>query len=137
MPSLRHAVFAPLFFLLATGSTFYARVAYAADVEVTTSSPPEAKLASLDAHTTTIPESTVRTYGSVLDQLDPKCTEDRERIGDIATKGVELLQGRKGVKMSYLKFLQAMNDSIPPGTESLNLKCAEIASILVTSISRP
>jgi hypothetical protein len=103
---------------------------------VTGASPAEAKLAAIDAHGTTVQREAVRVYGELLDDLDRKCKEDRTRIGNIAVKCVELL-ARKNVRMTHLKFLQAMNDSMPAGSESLGLSCAEIGAMLVTTIDRP
>jgi hypothetical protein len=105
-------------------------------VTVTSSSPPEAKLASIDAGSKVVQQSTVRQYARLLDDLDRKCKENRTQIGDFAAKGVELLAEKK-VTMTYLKFLQSMNGSMPEGSEKLNLSCAEIAAMLVTMIERP
>jgi hypothetical protein len=71
-----------------------------------------------------------------LDGLDRKCKEDRTQIGAFAVKGVELLAEKK-VTMTHLKFLESMNDSMPEGSETLNLSCAEIAALLATMIERP
>jgi len=43
----------------------------------------------------------------------------------------------KNVPLTHLKFLQSMDGSIPDGAERLNLSCAEIAAMLVTTIDRP
>jgi hypothetical protein len=105
-------------------------------VTVTDASTPEAKLAALDAHSKTVQQSAIGEYARLLDGLDRKCKEDRDRIRDISVKGVELL-AEKNVAMTHKKFLQAMNDSMPPGSETRNLGCAEIAAFLVTMIDRP
>jgi hypothetical protein len=50
-------------------------------VTVTDASAPEAKLAALDAHSKTVQQSVIREYARLLDDLDRKCREDRDRIG--------------------------------------------------------
>jgi hypothetical protein len=105
-------------------------------IMVTDASPPEAKLAALDAHSKTVHQSAIGEYARLLDGLDRKCKEDRDRIRDITVKGVQLLAEKK-VAMTHKTFLQAMNDSMPEGSETRNLGCAEIAAFLVTMIDRP
>lgn len=112
-------------------------VSFAQNVRVTDSSPPEAKLAAIDQGSTVVSRSRIRDYGRPLNRLDQKCKEPRERIADYAVKGVELLKEKKNVRMSILRFLQAMDESIPKGSESLDLSCAEITALLVTMIDRP
>ena len=114
---------------------FLAASPAAQTVTVTDASPPEARLAALDAHSKTVQQSAIGEYAHLLDGLDRKCKEDRDRIGDVAVKGVQLLAEKK-VAMTHKKFLQAMNDSMPKGSEALNLGCAEIAAFLVTMIDR-
>jgi hypothetical protein len=116
--------------------TFLAAAPAAQTVIVTDASVPEAKLAALDAHSKTVQQGAIGEYARLLDGLDRKCKEDRERIGDIAVKGVQLL-AKKKVAMTHRQFLQAMTDSMPKGSETLNLGCAEIAAFLVTMIDRP
>ena len=115
---------------------FLAASPAAQTVIVTDASAPEAKLAALDAHSKTVQQGAIGEYARLLDGLDRKCKEDRERIGDIAVKGVQLL-AKKKVAMTHRQFLQAMTDSMPKGSETLNLGCAEIAAFLVTMIDRP
>lgn len=105
-------------------------------VTVTNSSSAEAKLASIDARSKVLQESTVRQYARLLDDLDRRCKENRTQIGDFAATGVELLAEKK-VAMTHLKFLQSMNGAMPEGSEALELSCAEIAALLVTMIDRP
>jgi hypothetical protein len=116
--------------------TFLAASPAAQTVIVTDASAPEAKLAALDAHSKTVQQSAIGEYARLLDGLDRKCKEDRERIGNIAVKGVQLL-AEKRVAMTHRQFLQAMKDSMPKGSDTLNLGCAEIAAFLVTMIDRP
>ena len=116
--------------------TFLAAAPAAQTVIVTDASVPEAKLAALDAHSKTVQQGAIGEYARLLYGLDRKCKEDRERTGDIAVKGVQLL-AKKKVAMTHRQFLQAMTDSMPKGSETLNLGCAEIAAFLVTMIDRP
>jgi hypothetical protein len=115
---------------------FLAASPAAQTVTVTDASAPEAKLAALDAHSKTVQHSAIREYARLLDDLDRKCKEDRDRIGDVAVKGVQLL-AEKNIAMTHKMFLQSMNDSMPKGSETRNLGCAEIAAFLVTMIDRP
>lgn len=103
---------------------------------VTDNSPPEAKLVSIDRQSTRVPTRLVRYYGRLLDRLDRKCTEPRTRISDMAVKGVQLLEEDKGVSMSNREMLEAMDESMPEGSASLNLQCSEIVALLVTMIDR-
>lgn len=111
-------------------------LATAQTVTVTSSSPIEAKLAAIDARSKVVQQPVVRRYARLLDDLDRKCKESRTQIGDIAVKGVELL-AQKRVTMTNLVFMQSMSGSMPEGSQSLNLSCAEIAAILVTMTDRP
>ena len=115
---------------------FLAASPAAQTVTVIDASPPEARLAALDAHTKTVQQSAVSEYARLLDGLDRKCKEDRNAIGGITVKGVQLLAQKK-VAMTHKQFLQALNDSMPKSSETLNLGCAEIAAFLVTMIDRP
>ena len=116
--------------------TFLAASPAAQTITVTDASAPEAKLAALDAHSKTVQQSEIREYARLLDDLDRKCRENRQRIGDVAVKSVQLLAA-KNVAMTHKKFLQAMIASTPKGSETLDLGCAEIAAFLVTMIDRP
>jgi hypothetical protein len=106
-----------------------------AGMEVTNSSPPEAKLAAIDLGTRRVPPDTIATYASVLDRLQGKCTEPRDRIGDFAVVGVDQLKEEKGMEVTIYRFLRMMDDSVPSSTDKL--KCIEIAAALVTLTERP
>ncbi len=73
-------------------------------------------------------------FKSVLDNLQPKCTESRQKIADMGVKAQQLLQN-KGVDLSLLRVMQAANDSIPPGFGTQ--PCADIFAALVTLTKRP
>ena len=59
-------------------------VASDALVTVTNESPPEAKLASLDAGEQQVPRSNIAQMAQVLDKLEQQCKEGRSEIGDLA-----------------------------------------------------
>ena len=108
--------------------------AEAQKVRVTSTSPPEAKLAAIDTQSPTVSQALVNVYATLLDRLDQKCPEDRSFIGDIAVKGVQLLESEKDVKMTLLQFLAAMDKSIPAEAAG-QVRCTEIAAALVTMIN--
>jgi hypothetical protein len=125
--------------LLATvflAATLLATSTQAQNVTVGSTSPPEAKMAAMDTHSTSVPQATLRQYGALLNSVDTKCKEDRAQIANMVAKGVELLE-KKGVTMTYLKFLQSLDGAMPKGSEALNLSCAEMSALLVTMIDRP
>ena len=107
------------------------------NVRVTASSPPEALLAALDQGSMLVSQSLVQKYRRILDSIDPKCKETNKQIADFTVTGVRLLKEQKKIRMTNLKFLQAMDESLPEDAESLNLSCAEIAALLVTLIDQP
>jgi hypothetical protein len=104
---------------------------------VSDASPSEAKLAALDARSAVVHDTTVAAYGHLLDRLSNKCVEARERIGDFAVVGTQHLKEGKNVTLSIRRFLEVMNESIPAEAATLQLKCAEVAAVLATTISRP
>jgi len=91
---------------------------------------PEGKLAALDANSPNITESMVQPYRSVLDALQQKCSEARDRIGDFSVVGVGKLR-EKGTNMTIRDFLLMMGNTIPPNAPPGSIKCAEIASAIV------
>lgn len=105
--------------------------------KVTERSSTEAKLVSIDRGSRTVPTNSVTYYGRLLNRLDRVCHEPRHRIGDIVVKSTQILKSEKGVTLSIKEMLEAMDKSLPDGSERLNLKCAEVAAILVVSIDRP
>ncbi len=100
-------------------------------VRVTSFSPPEAKLAAIDKGTNVVSASLIQLYARRIESLKRKCKEDATSIADTAVKGVEGLQKWRGVSMSILGFLSAMDESIPVDAESLGLSCVEISSLLI------
>ena len=100
-------------------------------IQVTGTSPIEAKLAALDTRSNTLQSSIVRQYAQLLDHLALKCKENRQQIADFSTKGVELL-GKKRVTISHFGFLHSMKEAIPDDVPPGILSCAEVAAALVT-----
>ena len=109
-------------------------VARAQSIDVTSASPIEAKLASLDGRSATVQQSIVKEYSVLLDDLDQRCKEDRSTIADLSAKGVELLAEKK-IAMTRLRFLQSMNASLPSQSRQSQIACAEIAAALATMIN--
>ena len=101
---------------------------------VSKSSSPEAKLAAIDSGSASVPNSVVRNYADRLSSLEGKCHEPRERLADFAVVGVKALREGKGVNMSLLRFLSAMDGSMPPSMGST--RCQDIAASLVAMIDR-
>lgn len=111
--------------------TSAARKSAGSPIQVTSTSPIEAKLAALDTRSNTVQSSIVRQYAQLLDHLALKCRENRQQIADFSSKGVELL-GNKRVTISHFGFLQSMKASIPDDAPPGILSCAEVAAALVT-----
>ena len=97
---------------------------------------PEGKLAAIDSGTRSVSGAMVRPYTVSLDSLQLRCTETRERIGDFAFTGANLLRSQKSVHVSILRFLQMMEGSIPRVSSTERVKCAEIAAALVALTNR-
>ena len=92
----------------------------------------EQKLASLDSgkFESEGSELTAR-FRQLLGWLEPKCTEDRERIGDYAVKSQELLDKNAGKTVSLEYVLHQVNASIPDGTSAK--PCADAFSSWVSN----
>lgn len=102
-----------------------------APIQITNTSPTEAKLTALDKRSNTVQSNTVRQYTELLDHLALKCKENRNQIADFSVKGVERL-GKKRVTISHFEFLHSMKASIPGDVPPGVLSCAEVAAALVT-----
>ncbi len=69
-------------------------------------------------------------YTQRLTTLTRKCGEPQMSVSDIAVRGTQVMQEKRGVSMSSLEFLDAMDDAIPDeATGAVN--CTEIAAVLV------
>jgi hypothetical protein len=64
-----------------------------------------------------------------LDQLQPKCTEPRERLADFTVVSHRLLK-EAGIDESYLTTLSAVNLGLP--TMAGPLACADLFAVYVT-----
>jgi hypothetical protein len=94
----------------------------------TTASPTVAfQLATIDQGTNPS-ATTVARYDRALDRAEPKCTQTRRTIGDMAVRSVELLRDNYGIRATTLEMIEAVDQSIPPGER---MDCAEIFAILV------
>ena len=108
-------------------------------IAVTSSSSAAQKLAAVELGTHDVPVSIVAEINDKFERLEAKCQEKRDPqngkpgIGDIAYTSTQMLK-RSGKPMGVLAFLKAMDDSMPAGSETLNLRCAEVAAILVRSM---
>jgi len=101
-------------------------------VTVSSESPPKAKIAALDAGSSTVSSQNVALIATTLDRLERKCTQPRGLIGDIAAKSSQLLRD-KSVQMPVANVLLAIDASIPEGIE---LDCTEVAAAFVTLTTR-
>ena len=100
-------------------------------VRVTQSSSTEAKLAVIDAGSSYVEQSVIDVYGRYLDKLRPKCNDNRTGISDTVVKATRIL-AKKGIELSALEFLVALDGSIPPEIGKMN--CVEISAALITLI---
>lgn len=102
-------------------------------VRVTSSSPPEAKLAAILHDSRTLPAVTIRQYASFLDRLEPRCRQSRTRIADMVVASRDQLRERYRKRMTLLAFLEAaaimMDES---DLEEQN--CAETFTLLVITL---
>ena len=74
-------------------------------------------------------DPSVARFRALLDSLEAKCTEGREKIADMAVKSQELLKD-KGVDLTVLRVMQNADASIPDGFGES--PCADIFATLVT-----
>ena len=105
----------------------------AQEVTVTGSSPPEAKLAALEAGSNKVSTATVRRYAAYLDRLEPRCQQPRTQIAEIAMGAGDTLQNQYRKSMSYLQILQ---EAVTMMDESglRNQDCIQTFSLLVISL---
>jgi hypothetical protein len=91
---------------------------------------PEYQLASLDKGAVLdLDDPSIGAYARALDAAEAKCTNGRTAISDYAVNAQRLLAD-KGVKVTLLQAVQAIDQSIPDGSPKLD--CAEIAALWVT-----
>ena len=76
----------------------------------------------------------VQQFRQVLDSLEPKCTESRQKIADMGVAAHDLLKD-KGVSLSLLRVMQDVDYSIP--AELSSQPCADIFATYVTLTERP
>lgn len=70
-------------------------------------------------------------YKALLDNLDSRCQEDRNQVGDMAVWTVQELQkvGRKSNNREILQAVQTASESADPSSQ---IKCAELYAVIVT-----
>jgi len=68
-------------------------------------------------------------FKSALDALEEKCTEGRQKIGDMAVAAQGLLED-KGIPLSLIRIMQDVNRSTPSGLGEQ--PCADIFAVYVT-----
>lgn len=66
-------------------------------------------------------------YRAVLDSLDGKCREGRQRIGDLGVRGAAALRRERGTTITALGYLQLMDRAIPAGARDQSCEEAAIA----------
>lgn len=86
--------------------------------------PPEELLAIIDG----VPSS-AGVYARLLDQLEPKCTENRMLIADMTVKSVQLA-GNEGVRTNNLEMLNGLHTVL--SDVDFEMKCAEIYAAVIT-----
>jgi len=80
-------------------------------------------------------DPTVAQFRALLDSIGAKC-DAHGHIPDYAVSSRDLLR-QKGVRnYSLLQVMQAADDSMPAGSGSLGLDCAEVFASLVSLISQ-
>ena len=95
---------------------------------------PEYLLAAIDKGSLNVSDPEVAPYERVLDRLEPKCTENRELIGDMAVRSLELLADEGVVSETTLTMMEAVDLSIP--ADLGEQPCADIyATLLVLMTS--
>lgn len=96
----------------------------------------EYKLASIDhGRLLDLDDPVIGDYADVLESTEKKCEQDRDELGDISVRSVQLLDER-GVSVTSLELLEVVDDSIPDELpeEETALDCREIAAILIVLI---
>jgi hypothetical protein len=68
-------------------------------------------------------------YDRLLNGLKIKCGETKIGVSDTAVRGTQVMKDKRGVSMSALEFLVALDGSIPNGSPIMN--CTEIAAVLI------
>jgi hypothetical protein len=91
---------------------------------------PEHQLATIErGRSIPATDPLVSDFRAQLDQLQPKCTEPRERLADFTVVSHRLLK-EAGIDESYLTTLSAVNLGMPSGVGPLG--CADLFAVYVT-----
>lgn len=103
----------------------------AQSVSVTDNSPPEVLLAFIDTNQNPVPQRLVNQYADLLDTLNPRCTERRSMISDMAVRATQLLEDDYGTSVSVRFFLRQLRDA----TEGIpRRECSELVAALIVMI---
>lgn len=102
-------------------------------VQVTDSSPPEAKLAAIEHNSRTLSPSTIRPYGAFLDGLEAHCRQSRMFLSDMVLEGRKQLRSNYGKDMSILRFGQAAARMMRESGLS-DADCTGTIALLVTTL---
>jgi hypothetical protein len=75
---------------------------------------PEQNLATIDGK-----KDAAQGYAAILDEVTPKCTEDRAKIADLTTQAVNTVK-QKGKSVTNLAMLSELRDSLrtQPGKQN-------------------
>ena len=107
---------------------------HAQSTNVTSKSEPAAMLASFDTQSLTVPVKVVATYQRALNRVVRNCQEPETSVATYASNGVDLVLREKGVEVTHLAFLSAMDEAMPGTRSSTGVACSEIAASLVLMI---
>ena len=110
---------------------FGASTAFGQKVEVTSSSPPEAKLAAIDLGTPYVERSLIQRYGRLLNNAQRWCTQSRTRIADMTAKSVEILREQYGKRVTNLQVLEFFDTMMREAKLSEKQDCAPLFTLVV------
>ena len=102
-------------------------------VRITSSSPPEAKLAAIDHDSRTLPAVTIRQYASFLDRLEPRCRQSRTLIADMVVASRDQLRERYRKRTTLLAFL-GLAVIMMDESDLKEQDCAETFTLLVITL---
>jgi hypothetical protein len=97
-------------------------------VHVTSTSPPEARLALIASGVNPVHGSTIGHFARLLDRLEPRCEESREQIADLTVEAREGLRLREGIEVGLMAILVNINNDIPAEAAGSRVRCSEVAA---------
>jgi hypothetical protein len=96
-------------------------------VHVTSTSPPEARLALIASGVNPVHGSMIGHFARLLDRLEPRCEETRDQIADLAVEAREELRIRQGIEVGLMAILVNINNDIPAQAAGSRVRCSEVA----------